>query len=121
MKVRKQVFEVRTQAQWDRLVGAAEKVQMCILTAHYESDEQYTASIATVNWRELVPNEQKVITWHDKVGGDIAEQLPSKYQEFAELFSREAAEKLPARTENDMKIKLEPGKKLPISRLFLLS
>ena len=62
-----------------------------------------------------------VVRWHDKIGGDIAGKLPPQYKDFAEVFSREAAEKLPELSDEHMEIILEQGAKPPVGRLFPLS
>ena len=56
------------------------------------------------------------------MGQDISLDLPEEYREFAEVFSMEAARRLPEHREKfDAVIELEPGKQPPVGRLFQLS
>ena len=93
-----------------------------MLTTCYESKDEYTAKVSIVsNAESLSQGPVEGTKWMNKTGQDVADKLPGPYKQFTELFSRDAAERLPAWTDNDLRIELEDGKKPPVGRLFPLS
>jgi hypothetical protein len=56
--------------------------------------------------------------WHDEDGGDIAERIPLRYREWADVFSQEKIQELPPHSRNDLKINLLPGTAPPFGPLY---
>ena len=59
--------------------------------------------------------------WHNSEGGDIAQDLPEQYQEWASVFSEEEINKLPEHGPWDHEIHLEEGSKPPFGPIYPLS
>ena len=73
----------------------------------YQTEEDRQARIAAV--------------WHDESGGDMAEQLPEIYREWADVFSQEKITTLPEHSDFDHEIKLTDGAKLPKGAIYPLA
>jgi hypothetical protein len=120
VKLEDEVIEIKTQAQADQLMDEALHIAMISVT--FDEEGCYEATVAAVDKRDLLMDKIERITWHGKLGQDISLDLPEEYREFAEVFSMEAAKRLPDhRNEFDCQIELEPGKQPPVGRLFQLS
>ena len=70
------------------------------------------------------PDEETRIAaaaWHDEEGGNVAELLPERYREWADVFSEEKIHKLPEHSQFDHEIRIIPGAKPPFGPLYQLS
>src|SRR3954451_8099620 len=70
------------------------------------------------------PDEETRIAaaaWHDEEGGNVAELLPERYKEWADVFSEEKIHKLPEHSQFDHEIRIIPGAKPPFGPLYPLS
>jgi hypothetical protein len=88
-----EVVEITTQAQYDQLIDKAMHIAM--ISVSFDEDGCYEASVAAVDKRDLLMDKVEKFTWHGKLGQDISLDLPEEYREFAEVFSMEAAKRLP--------------------------
>ena len=59
--------------------------------------------------------------WHNKEGGDVADDLPEYYREWASDFSEEEINKLPEYTSWDHEIKLIEGSTPPYGLIYPLN
>jgi hypothetical protein len=60
-------------------------------------------------------------TWHNEEGGDVAEDLPESYREFASVFSEEEINKLPEHSSWDHEINLVEGATPPFGPIYPLN
>ena len=60
-------------------------------------------------------------TWHNEEGGDVAEDLPEPYREFASVFSEEEINKLPEYSSWDHEINLVEGTTPPFGPIYPLN
>jgi hypothetical protein len=61
------------------------------------------------------------IEWHDEEGGNIADQLPEMYRDWASVFSEEEINCLPDHTEYDHRIEVVEGAVSPFGPIYPLS
>jgi hypothetical protein len=108
-----EVIEITTQAQYDQLIDEA--LHIVMISISFDEDGCYKVSVAAVDKRDLLMDNVERFTWHGKLGQDISLDLPEEYREFAEVFSMEAAKRLPEHREKfDCEIELEPSKQPPV-------
>src|SRR5919199_5828322 len=93
-----------------------------MISVTFLENSGYEVSVAAVDKRDLLMDKVERFTCHGKLGQDISLDLPEEYREFAEVFSMEAAKRLPEhRNKFDAIIDLKPGKQPPVGHLFTLS
>ena len=59
--------------------------------------------------------------WHNKEGGDVADDLPEHYREWVSVFSKGEINKLPEHTSWDHEIKLVDGSTPPYKPIYPLN
>src|SRR6266550_2361128 len=61
------------------------------------------------------------VVWHNQEGGDVAEDLPEQYREYASVFSEEEINKLPEHSPWDHEINLIEGTTPPYGPIYPMS
>ena len=89
-----------------RMIGPAPLAHLARRPGH----QVFVASMKDIE-KALAPKEEI----------DVMSKLPSEYHEFASLFSREEADKLPPHRPYDHKIPLKPGVEPPFGPLYSMS
>jgi len=118
------LVEVHTHENWDNAVEEARYIGMinCERVNYAHDMHHKTSQADAMDWAtKRIRTVSAGSQWTDASGEAVELRLPVQYRPFAEVFSREAQQSLPAHGPHDMEINLEPGKVPPAGSLYPLS